>query len=213
MIVAARLVVLCLVIALNCGFALVTQQELAKIRSGQSKTTRDVSSLYADKIVPYAKSHAHDMAKVQKALADDSAFDKVCKKYGIQKSQAFPCTFWVSLTGTIKQVDRESRAGKMVIQTADGEKVTVLIGPIIPGTDIRNGYPKISYNDFNNQGDFANLAEALNDEAVKVVKAASDALQPGKRIKVIGAYGTWGGPAAGPTEVTPVALQSPQPGA
>lgn len=209
MIVAARVVALCLLIVLNCGFALVTQQELAKIRSGQQGPKRDASSLFTDKIVPYAKSHAHDIAKVQKALADDSAFDKACKQYGVQKSQAFPCTFWVSLTGTVQAIDHSSRAGKLTLKTAGGNEVTVMIGPVIPGTDVRDGYPKISYSDFNNQDDFADLAESLNKEVVKTVKAASGELKAGQQVTVIGAYATWGGPAAGPVEITPVAFQTP----
>lgn len=209
MIVAARLVVLCLIIVLNCGFALVSQQELAKIRSGQESTKRDVPSLYTDKIVPYAKAHAQALAKVQKALAGDRSFNQVCKQYGIQKSQAFPCTFWVSLTGTVQALDRDSRAGKLTLETADGDEVTVLIGPVIPGTDVRDGYPKLSYSDFNNQDDFADLASALNEQVVETVKSVSGELEPGAEISVTGAYATWGGPAAGPVEITPVAFETP----
>lgn len=208
MIVAARLVVLCLVVALTCGFALVTQKELAEIRSGQSGPALDVSSLYTDKIVPYAKSHAHAMGKIQKVLNSDSAFKAVCKRYGIQKSQAYPCVFWVSLTGTIKDINHESQVGKMEVQVDGGKKATVLLGPVIPGADIRNGYPGVSYNDFDSQSAFADLADSLNDQVVKTVNSASDELRPGKRIKIVGAYALWGAPAAGLTTVVPVIFES-----
>lgn len=208
MTVAARLAVLCLVVALTSGFALVTEKELARIRSEQSGPTIDVPSLYEDEIVPYAKSHAHAMTEVQKALKSGGAFKKVCRKYGIRKSQAFPCVFWVSLTGTIEKINRKTRVGKMVVRIAGAKKVTVLIGPVIPGADIRNGYPEIAYNEFDSQSAFADLADSLNNQVVKTVKSVSDELEAGKRVRIVGAYALWGGPSAGLAAVVPVAFES-----
>lgn len=207
--IAARLVVLCLAVFLNCGFALVTQQELNKIRSGQPQAARDVSNLYITKVVPFAKAHAHPLEEVLKSLSGDSDFSATCKKYGIQQSQAFPCTFWVSFEGIVATVDRKSRTGKLKLKIANGEKVTVLLGPVIPGNGVRNGYPEISYNDFDNQSEFADFGDALNEQVVQTVKPVSKKLKPGQKLKVTGAYSTWGGPMTETVSVTPVAIEIP----
>lgn len=186
------------------GFKLVTSAELAAIRNEGTAEAIDVTALLNNQILPWARDNAHAIDDVVAAI-EQQGYGSACTEYGIQASQAFPCTFWIEASGVVASVDTSSRVGKIGFSTDGGTQVEVLTGPVVPGTAVRDGYPELKYSDVGNQNDFATLSDNLNSEVVGLVESAGE-FKTGEPIHVIGAYASWAGgePAI---QVTPVALQ------
>ncbi|QPL47543.1 DUF2291 family protein [Halomonas sp. A40-4] len=184
------MVLLMSTVVMTSGFKIVSSEELTKIRNEGSAPEVDTSSLFHDDIAPWAISSSREADEILSAI-DKQGFSEACQEYGVQKSQAFPCTFWVKVAGTVAAVDTSSRVGKIKLSSGD-KNVEILIGPVIPDTALRDGYPEIDYSDFGNQDAFANLSEALNREAISLVDEVEE-ITPGDRVSAVGAFSTWGG--------------------
>jgi len=196
------MVLLMSTVAMTSGFKIVSSEELAKIRNEGSSPEVDTSSLFHDDITPWANSSSREADEVLSAI-DDQSFSEACQEYGVQKSQAFPCTFWVQVAGTVDSVDTSSRVGKIILSSGDKD-VEILIGPVIPNTTLRDGYPEVDYSDFGNQDAFATLSEGLNSEVLSLVDEVGE-ITPGDRVSVVGAFSTWDGQEDA-VQIVPVAL-------
>jgi predicted lipoprotein len=85
--------------------------------------------------------------------------------------------------------------------------VSILIGPALPGTAVRDATGEISFGQFVNQVEFADAATALNNEVKKRVLADVDpASLEGERVRVTGAFSYL---APGVITITPVRLEGP----
>lgn len=185
------------------GFRLVSDQELEKIRSADQGPAIDPAQVFEQQLVPWATQRATPLAKVLAAI-DEKGFTAACQAYGVQTSQAFPCTFWVKVAGTVKQVARGSRVGRVSIETNASRQVNLMVGPVIPGTAIRDGFPEIKYSDFSNQNSFADFADGLNQQVEQVIERHGE-LSAGQSLEAVGAYATWDGMDRS-IDIVPVAL-------
>jgi predicted lipoprotein len=79
--------------------------------------------------------------------------------------------------GRITQVED----GRLVLDSG----VTVLTGPVIRGTALRDALPFIQFSQFTNQLEYARVANVLNDRAVKVAQAAQ--VKSGDLVRYAGA--------------------------
>ena len=95
-------------------------------------------------------------------------------------------------TGVVTAVDRQSRVGVLRVRVAGPRPATVAIqiGPVIRGTAVRDASPFIQFSDFTNQFDFAAAANALNDHVLQAVigPLPLDGLV-GRTITFVGAIG------------------------
>lgn len=177
------------------GCKMVTQEELAQIRSAGQRVGPDPQALLTQKIVPYAQQKATPAGEVLGAAREN--FDSACQKYGFHHSAAFPCNFWVVVQGQVKEMKTTSRNGKAVIeaQAADGKpvRVSLQIGPVIVGNGVRDGSPDIKYADFDDQTRFAEFGRELNKLIVEQMGDAK-ALKPGDAVDVVGVYSSWSEP-------------------
>lgn len=185
------------------GFKIVTSEQLAEIRNVGKAPAVDGASLLRDDIIPWAVSEAHDINQVSSAI-DSEGFMAACETYGVQKSQAFPCSFWVHASGTVTAVDTSSRVGKLHLAGASGRKLVVLTGPVIPGSSLRDGYPDINYSDFGDQNVYASLSDDINKEVISIVEQTGE-FSVGDQLSVVGAYSSWDGMEKTP-EIVPVAF-------
>ena len=64
--------------------------------------------------------------------------------------------------GRVKQADE----GRLVLDSG----VTVLTGPVIRGTALRDALPFIQFSQFTNQLEYARVSNALNDRSVKAAQ-------------------------------------------
>jgi predicted lipoprotein len=120
-------------------------------------------------------------------------------------------TVFVRGTGIVLQVDTRSRVGLALVDLAPGDgrpDVALQIGPVLRGTAVRDALPFISFGDFANQIEFADVANALNAKVLGSVLGAVDAASiDRRRITFCGAMkarAAAGGPLP---DVVPVILR------
>ncbi|HUC92857.1 MAG TPA: DUF2291 domain-containing protein [Paenibacillus sp.] len=142
------------------------------------------------KVTPYMKERAVDLAEVLPIIKADP--DKAGDTYGIRSgASGSPWNYIVQAEGKVLEVNTESRAGTFEVDLApyDGQTdFVVQIGPVFKGTSIRDSLDFIKFDDFRNQIQYAQLANAFNK---KVNDEVTGSLNPeslrGKVLMVVGA--------------------------
>lgn len=185
------------------GFKLVSNDELASILDDGDAISINAEEVMQDNIIPWAASKAAPLDVVLSAI-DSEGFQSACEQYGVQQSQAFPCTFWVHVSDAVASVDTSSRVGKINLGSVGDKSISLLIGPVIPGSSVRDGYPELGYADFANQDQFATFGDELNDQVISVVESFGN-VDSGDTVEAIGAFSTWDG-MGDTVQIVPVAL-------
>lgn len=165
-----------------------------------------VGDIWASKVIPALKDKAGSYPEMRQAMRAN--LDEEGARHGHrERGEGAPWNFATRLKGKIVEVNTESSAGKVGVDVdGDGKPdVEVQIGPVLRGTAIRDSLPFISFTNYTNQVEFAQLANAFNDEAFKVAlkDLPRDALQ-GRSVELLGAFTS--GDADDTPVVTPVQL-------
>jgi predicted lipoprotein len=128
---------------------------------------------------------------VLKALEQNS--DAAQKQYAVQSSDGL-YNFMVKGTGKVIAANTGSRNGTLSIQlpASAGLKkqptILVQVGPVLLGTAIRDSVGFINYNQFTNQVQYAQVADALNAHAAADLKSLDAAKLQGKTVTFYGAF-------------------------
>ena len=205
-----RTAVLALVAALTAGCSKVPgvyvyekdgQASAAKAGGGADPKTF-VADNWASKIVPTVHDKAVDVTTVAAAIAKDPA--AAGKQYGHQSGTGSPFAYMVKGEGTVTDVDTSVPTGPMTVMVGD-TKVTIATGPVIAGTAIRDAVGFISFGDFTNQIDYADVANQINTKVKTDVIAKTDV--KGAKGKKVAFYGAFSALSPGtiflvPTELT-----------
>ena len=87
-------------------------------------------------------------------------------------------------TGQVTQIHTESQAGTALVEIPGlVETVALQIGPVVRGTALRDATGAVSFNQFTNQLDYADVAKEMNRRALQTAFANVDpASLPGKTI-------------------------------
>jgi len=198
------LVVVALVSVAGCH--VVTDTELAQIRSQGQHQGPDPEKILSEQLIPYADKAAKPAAQVIGAAGQN--FDSACKEYGFRQSTAFPCNFWIRVRGKVTKVDTSSRVGKAYVDvtpSSGGDPVHIALetGPVVIGTGVRDGFPGIKYSDFDDQTRFAVFGQELNKLVVARAQKSLK-LKVGDTVDVAAVYSSWSEPA-GEIRAIPVA--------
>lgn len=124
-----------------------------------------VESTFTTKLLPHIASTAQPLAELRSAVAADLAATGAAHgNRGAGEGAAW--NFAVSGEGTVIAANLTSRARKVDLDTTgDGATdVTLLLGPVIAGTALRDVAPFYQFGNFRDQIEFAQLARALNDK-------------------------------------------------
>lgn len=167
--------------------------------SGSPSSTNDssfdpdgyVNNLWNSEIIPYMKSNAKALPEVLKAVKEDP--EKAGGKYGFRNaSSGSAWSFIVKGSGKVLKVNAESRAGFMELDLApyDGQvDIKLSIGPVFKGAAIRDSLAFINFDEFKNQIQYAQLANALNKKALDTaVATAKTDTMANQEISFIGAF-------------------------
>lgn len=165
------------------------QASAAKAGAADPKTF--VADNWSSKIVPTVHDKAADVTTVVAAIAKDP--DAAGKQYGHQSGTGSPFAYMVKGSGTVTDLDTSVPTGPMTVEVpqAGGKplKVTIATGPVIAGTAIRDAVGFISFGDFTNQIDYANVANQINAKAKTDVLAKVDLTSvKGKKVDFYGAF-------------------------
>ncbi|QOL13132.1 DUF2291 family protein [Dickeya dianthicola] len=199
----SRPVWLALVVLGLGGCRIVSPQELADLKHPPNPHMANVGDTWRQQIVPQVVREARPVAALIKDLQASSDMDAACKQFGYRSQQENPCVFTVRVTGTVVNIDTASRNGKMVVRDDSGGSVSVQLGPTIRGTDLRDAYRGVSYQDFNDQVLYGDFGRAINQQALAMIQAAHP--KTGQRLDVVGVFSSWDIPQAVP-DITPAQI-------
>jgi len=170
----------------------------------QSAAARFVDPIWATKVLPTIQQKAQDIARLLPEIRADP--NAAGQKYG-RREATNPYNYMVKGTGKVTEMHTESQAGTATIEIPGlGEKVALQIGPVVRGTALRDATGAVSFNQFTNQLDYADVSKEMNARALK---AAFASLEPnsiaGKTITFLGAF-TFDPHSKSPVLVTPVKI-------
>jgi predicted lipoprotein len=169
----------------------------------ESKAAQFVDGFWA-KLVPLFEEKAQDIAKVLPEIhADPNAAGE---KYG-RREATNPYNYMVKGTGKVTEINTTSAAGTAIVEVPGlDEKVALQIGPVVRGTALRDTTGLVSFNEFSNQLDYADVSKEMNTRALKTAFAADPAASlAGKSVTFYGAF-TFDPHSKSPVLITPVKI-------
>ncbi|MEV6842860.1 DUF2291 domain-containing protein [Actinoplanes sp. NPDC051411] len=176
--------------------------QAAAAEPGATDPKTYVADNWSTKIVPTVHAKAVEVTTVAAAIAKDPA--AAGKQYGHQAGTGSPYAYMVKGTGTVTDVDTSVPTGPVTVQVGR-TKVTIATGPVIAGTAIRDAVGFISFGDFTNQIDYADVANQINAKVKTEVIAKIDLKSlKGKKVDFYGAFSALapGSVFVVPTELT-----------
>ena len=137
--------------------------------------------------LPAALEQAVDLGELLPALAADP--EAAGERWGRREGSG-PFHVVVKGSGRVTDVDTSSRTGlaRLDIQASDEDREILLqIGPVIRGTSIRDALPTVSFDQFVNQIQYADVANELNARVERELLATleREALE-GRQLRVTG---------------------------
>jgi predicted lipoprotein len=150
----------------------------------------EVQALWESKALPALDSMATDYLTLQAAMQKN--IDEAGAQHGYrERGESGPWNMAVRVSGTVVAAETELSAGTADIDVDNDGKadVQIQIGPVIRGTTIRDALPFISFTNYTNQIDFAQLANAFNDRAYEAALKQVDRTQlMGRKVELSGVF-------------------------
>jgi len=170
----------------------------------QTAAARFVDPIWTTKVLPAIQEKAQDVAKVLPEIRADP--NGAGQKYG-RREATNPYNYMVKGTGNVVELHTESQAGTAIVEVPGlGEKVALQIGPVVRGTALRDATGIVSFNQFTNQLDYADVAKEMNHRALQTALGNVDpASLAGKTVTFFGAF-TFDSHSKSPVLVTPVKI-------
>ena len=131
-----------------------------------------VEPIWTSKVLPAIEAKAQDLATILPEIKADP--QAAGEKYGRHEATN-PYSYVVKGTGKVAEVRTQSQAGTVLLDLAGlGEKVALQVGPVVRGTAVRDATGIVSFNQFNNQLDYADVGKEMNTRALKSATAGLD---------------------------------------
>jgi predicted lipoprotein len=144
----------------------------AGAQNSHDAAARFVDPIWTSKVLPTIQEKAQDIAKILPEIRADP--EAAGQKYG-RREATNPYNYMVKGTGKVTEIHNESQAGTAVVEIAGlNEKVALQIGPVIRGTALRDATGVVSFNQFSNQLDYADVSKEMNLRALKTAFANGD---------------------------------------
>ena len=147
-----------------------------------------VNGIWESKVLPTVLQKAVDFSQLYTELKLNQ--DAASQKYG--NKVGGPYNFLTKFDGNVLSADTSSRVGviKVETQSTDGPVVlTVQVGPVVQGTSVRDSLGFITFIEFVNQLQFADVADELNTRALKNALSDTDPTTlVGKTVNIVGAF-------------------------
>jgi predicted lipoprotein len=170
----------------------------------QSAAARFVDPIWSTKVLPTIQEKAHDIAKILPEIRADP--NGAGQKYG-RREATNPYNYMVKGTGKVTELHTESQAGTVTVEVPGlGEKVALQIGPVVRGTALRDATGIVSFNQFTNQLDYADVSKEMNHRALQTaLRNVDPASLAGKTVTFFGAF-TFDPHSKAPVLITPVKI-------
>jgi predicted lipoprotein len=153
----------------------------------ESAAAKFVDPIWATKVLPTIQEKAQDIAKILPEIRADP--DTAGQRYG-RREATNPYNYMVKGTGKVTEVHTESQAGTAILEIPGlQEKVALQVGPVVRGTALRDATGAVSFNQFTNQLDYADVSKEMNARALKAAFASADPKSiAGRTLKFLGAF-------------------------
>jgi predicted lipoprotein len=170
----------------------------------ENAASKFVDPLWTSKLLPVFDEKAQDIAKVLPEIRADP--NAAGEKYG-RREATNPYNYMVKGTGKVTEINTASQAGTATIEIPGlTEKVALQIGPVVRGTALRDSTGLVSFNQFSNQLDYADVSKEMNSRALKTAFAGAPAASlAGKTVTFYGAF-TFDPHSKSPILITPVKI-------
>ena len=171
----------------------------------QSAAAKFVEPIWTGKVLPTIQEKAQDIAKILPEIRADP--NAAGQKYG-RREATNPYNYMVKGTGKVTELHTESQAGTAIVEIPGlVEKVALQIGPVVRGTALRDATGLVSFNQFTNQLEYADVSKELNRRALEAAFVERDpASLAGKTVTFFGAF-TFDPHSKPPLLITPVKIE------
>lgn len=150
----------------GCAVVSLNKKDTSHKPSGPSAY---VNTIWSSKVIPYMNHNAKNVQVVMPALSGN--VNNAGKKYGMDNNGS-GWMFIVKGTGKVVSYDQNSGNGLATVQidaNSSKYKMQMQTGPIIEGTTVRDSLTFVKYGSFENQIQFAQVAEDFNKKVDKQV--------------------------------------------
>jgi predicted lipoprotein len=170
----------------------------------QSAAAKFVDPIWTSKVLPLFQENAQDIAKILPEIRADP--NSAGQKYG-RREATNPYNYMIKGTGKVIEMHTESQVGTAVFEIPGlNEKVALQIGPVVRGTALRDATGIVSFNQFSNQLDYADVSKEMNGRALKAAFANMNPTSlAGKTVTFFGAF-TFDPHSKSPILITPVKI-------
>ncbi|WP_369790584.1 DUF2291 family protein [Rouxiella sp. WC2420] len=202
---SSRLVWIVMASLILCSCRIVSEKKLAELKNPPNPHMAQAAMLFDQKIAPQIISSAKPLAGLLNQIDQAKDFDSACQRFGYRSQDENPCVFSASISGTVSEVNTESRNGQVVVKSDDPKvgEVKVQIGPTFRGTELRDSYRGLSYSDFNDQNMFGDFGKAINQRAIAAL--GKPTFKVGDKITVVGVFSAFDTPQP-PIILTPARI-------
>ncbi len=163
-----------------------------------------VDSIWEAQVLPRIEEEAVNLSSLMEALANDE--NQAITDYGYRIEVTAPFNFMVRGKARIAAANLESAAATISLDVLDpaGNPVEIQIGPVVKGTAIRDSMDFISFEEFTNQLEFANVSREMNNRIkAEILESIDREALEGEPVEFLGAF-QWR--AGKPVLITPVKL-------
>jgi predicted lipoprotein len=175
----------------------------ARSKPVESQAAKFVDGIWP-KLGPLFEDKAPDIAKALPEIRADP--NAAGEKYG-RREATNPYNYMVKGTGKVTEINTTSAAGTAIVEIPGlDEKVALQIGPVVRGTALRDATGLVSFNQFSNQLDYADVSKEMNSRAMKTAFSAVPAASlAGESVTFYGAF-TFDPHSKSPVLITPVKI-------
>lgn len=176
-----------LVLAMLAGCTVLPLEEdkrLREIRAGTFDADYYAKSRWNSEIMPALEAQVVPLAQL--AVVANSDLAEVGRKFGRRAGEGAAWAFVVSGEGTVRAVNSKSRRGIVMLAIpGKGGEHTVLMqsGPVVSGSAVRDALPSIKFDDFSDQVAFAEVGNALTEQALRQTEPMLRAVRPGHKLQ------------------------------
>lgn len=178
-------------VVLNAAQSANAQGQNQKFAVNSFSAEQFVAQRWASDVQPVLDGSATPLATVLAALAADPA--DAANRYGVPHDSNAK-NFVVSGTARIAEVNVKSPMGLLTLEFPDEpalaqHKIQLLTGPLVISTALRDVARNMSLNAFTNQTQYADVAAALNKQALqRAYERAPAAELTGKTVGFLGVF-------------------------
>jgi predicted lipoprotein len=157
------------------------------VQNGQGAASKFVDPIWTSKVLPTIEEKAQDIVKILPEIRSDP--ETAGQKYG-RREATNPYNYMIKGTGRVTEIHNESQVGTATVEIPElNEKVALQIGPVVRGTALRDATGIVSFNQFSNQLDYADVSKEMNSRALKTAFAnVAPASLAGKTVTFFGAF-------------------------